>query len=111
MTQMHYEEACRIGPSLVAQYLASKPSNPVASFAEREAKKAKARVIWERWYWKHRPPTPMPQDGEVSMKEWMISESQRLGIKPNGVYMRLMRGWYPDLKIRRVNKRVAFVKI
>ncbi len=48
---------------------------------------------------------------ELPMKEWVAREAERLGKKPAAVIMRLARGKYPGLKIRRVNSRVVFVEI
>lgn len=38
-----------------------------------------------------------------------MQEAQRLGIVESAVAMRLMRGFYPDLNIRRINGRARFV--
>lgn len=47
--------------------------------------------------------------GEIRMKEWRQREAKLLGASENAVAMRLSRGQYPDLKIRRVNARVVYV--
>lgn len=43
------------------------------------------------------------------MKEWRMAEAARLGISESGVINRLSRGFYPTLRVRRVNARVIFV--
>ncbi len=48
-------------------------------------------------------------DGAVTMKEFTMIESERLGIKPNSIASRIIRGKYSNLKIRRINSRVVFV--
>lgn len=50
------------------------------------------------------------QQGWMSMKQWALSESERLGISHGAVYMRLHRGYYPELVIARFNPRVILVK-
>ena len=44
------------------------------------------------------------------MKWWCLTESERLHITANGVFSRIKRGYYPNLKKRYVNKRVVFVQ-
>ncbi len=51
-----------------------------------------------------------PKPGEVLLKEWVSGESGRLKIGYGGVMMRIHRGDYPLLSLRRVNARVIFVK-
>lgn len=48
---------------------------------------------------------------EIPMKQWRMEQAEREGCCENNIALRLARGKYPDLKIRRVNKRVVFVKI
>ena len=48
--------------------------------------------------------------GEVLMKEFVESESVRLGICSHSVYRRIERGHYAHMEFRRVNRRVVFVK-
>lgn len=52
-----------------------------------------------------------PRPGEVSMKEWRIAEAAAHGLTESAVAMRLARGAYPELNIRRVNPRRVFVSI
>lgn len=49
--------------------------------------------------------------GEVSWKEFLISEAGRCGVKPATIAMRIYRGKYPSLKLRRLNQRRVFVKV
>lgn len=48
--------------------------------------------------------------GEMQLKVWLIEEAQRLGVSENSVRHRFSDGKYPDLKVRRVNSRVIFVR-
>ena len=48
--------------------------------------------------------------GMIQYKEWRIDEAERLGVTPSCIAGRIARGEYDNLKIRRVNKRVVFVK-
>jgi hypothetical protein len=45
------------------------------------------------------------------MKVWRAEEARRLGIGEIAVAMRITRGKYLGLKVRRVNARVVFVQI
>ena len=56
-------------------------------------------------------PGPAPMEGEMSLKQWCTEEALRTGKTPHAVYNRLYRKRYHGLTIRRVNKRVVFVKI
>lgn len=51
---------------------------------------------------------PMP--GEVRMNEFLDAESQRQQISPAAIVYRIRRGYYPDIRIRRVNRAVSFVR-
>lgn len=48
---------------------------------------------------------------EISMKQFVAKEAERLGVKSPAIFMRIKRGKYPDLKIRRVNARVVYVRV
>jgi len=48
---------------------------------------------------------------EVPMKQWRMEQAVREGCSESHVSMRLAAGAYPNLKIRRVNARVVFVKV
>jgi hypothetical protein len=52
-----------------------------------------------------------PRHGEVTMKQWRIEESRRIGLSQSTLANRLKRGLIPKLKLRYVNARVVFVKI
>ena len=47
--------------------------------------------------------------GEIPMKQWVHAEALREGVRPNAIYNRISRGLYPNMAVRRVNKRVIFV--
>ena len=49
------------------------------------------------------------QPGEVTMKAFRESEALRLGLNETQVHNMIHRGQYPNLQIRRVNRRVVFV--
>lgn len=46
---------------------------------------------------------------EIPLKQWRAEEAERCGIGQNAVDRRMAAGKYPNLKLRRVNKRVVFV--
>ena len=48
---------------------------------------------------------------EIPMKQWRFDQAKREGRSENNIAQRLGKGLYPNLKVRRVNKRVVFVKI
>lgn len=54
-------------------------------------------------------PRNKPRPGEVKQKEWVQKQAIIENARPYNVYMRLVRGKYPYLKFRRVNRRVVFV--
>ncbi len=77
------------------------------------------RRIYRRYFGKAPPRRPMgemfkakypPAPGEVLLKEWVSGECGRLKIGYGGIMMRIHRGDYPLLSLRRVNARVIFVK-
>jgi hypothetical protein len=45
----------------------------------------------------------------IPFKQWCMEEAIRGGVALNTVYNRVLRGCYPGLKVRRVNKRVVYV--
>jgi len=47
----------------------------------------------------------------IPMKRWRMEEARKEGVCDIAIAMRLTRGKYPDLKIRRHNKRVVFVEV
>lgn len=49
------------------------------------------------------------RDAELTMKEWVTKEAERLGLTPSGVRERYYKGQYPGLRLRRINKRVVMV--
>ena len=44
------------------------------------------------------------------MKEWRLMEAIKHGVSEFAIAMRKTRGGYPNLKIRKVNSRIVFVK-
>lgn len=52
-----------------------------------------------------------PRAGEVALKAWLIEEAARVGRHPLTVWLRLRAGAYPQVRERRVNRRVIFVSI
>ena len=52
-----------------------------------------------------------PLPGEISLKQWFVEESQRAGVRRwETVMQRFYRGYYPQLKLRKVNSRIIFVQ-
>ena len=52
-----------------------------------------------------------PLPNEIHLKQWLLEEAERKGISTKAVWYRLNRGKYPDVTVRRVNKRVVFVSV
>lgn len=46
---------------------------------------------------------------EIPLKQWIAEEAARANRSPRWVFQRFSAGLYPNLTIRRVNKRVVFV--
>lgn len=59
----------------------------------------------------YHPKNHQPGPGEVWFKEWIYTEAERDHVGPMAVYNRVYRGKHPDLQLRRVNRRVIFVKV
>jgi len=47
----------------------------------------------------------------IPLKQWCAEEAILDDVKPITIYHRLQRGWYPNLPLVRVNKRVVFVEL
>lgn len=45
----------------------------------------------------------------IPMKQWLAERAQECGLTPDGVWWRLRHGKYPQMKLKRKNKRVVFV--
>lgn len=58
-----------------------------------------------------KPAAPRIRPGEVTMKDFMAAEAKRIGLTRSAVANRISRGKYSHLKLRRVNRRVVFVKL
>ena len=52
-----------------------------------------------------------PEQGEIYMKQWRLTEMERTGLSIGGVYRRLANGKYPQVRVRKVNPRVVFVRV
>ena len=48
---------------------------------------------------------------EIPLKAWCMSMAHMEGISVNSIHMRISRGKYSWLNLRRVNKRVVFVVV
>ncbi len=48
---------------------------------------------------------------EIQLKQWVIEEARRQGLSDRAIWCQMYRGKFPDLKLRRVNKRVVFVTV
>jgi hypothetical protein len=57
------------------------------------------------------PKTPPILPGEITMKDFLEAEASRIGLTRSAVANRISRGKYSHLKLRRVNRRVVFVKL
>ncbi len=47
----------------------------------------------------------------IPLKAWVIDEAIKEGVERITVYHRIYRGKYPNLPLKRVNKRVVFVEL
>ena len=45
----------------------------------------------------------------MPMKQWLAERAQETGLTSDGVWWRLKHGKYPQVKLKRKNKRVVFV--
>lgn len=55
-----------------------------------------------------------PTVKELPMKQWLAEEAKRHDVSPAAIWRRLKvhpKKYYPNLKLRRVNKRVVFVQV
>ena len=48
---------------------------------------------------------------EIPFKQWLSEQSRLERVCLSTIYKRYYRGQYPDVKLRRVNKRVVFVQV
>lgn len=51
-----------------------------------------------------------PRKGEVRLGEWAAEQAMRDGVKLGTIWMRRTRGWYPQLRARRVSHGLVYVK-
>lgn len=59
---------------------------------------------------KHTTPSNGPHPEEITHKAFCIGEAERLGVTPHAIQMRILRGRYQNLKVRKVNRHVVYVK-
>lgn len=77
---------------------------------ELQLRRVNCRVIYVCAAVEH-PRIHRCQPGEVTMKDFMAAEAARLGLSRSAVANRISRGQYAHLNLRRVNRRVVFVKL
>jgi len=68
-----------------------------------------SRKIDSKWVKRKSTVDELPQPGEVTMKEFLSSESKRCRISRNSVWYRLTEGRY-GVSIRRVNPKLIYIK-
>ena len=51
-----------------------------------------------------------PKQTEIPLKQWVMEQSIRCGVKPGTIYDRLQDGKYGTVPIRRINQRVIFIE-
>lgn len=56
-------------------------------------------------------PRNLPEPGEMWIKEWSVNEMNRTGLGRTAIHQRLHGGKYPNVTLRKVNKRVVFVRV
>lgn len=95
-------------------YFEGKPSEV---FLREDSGRAERKVPAPGWVEKGiMKPVPhsalrAPRSNEFPLKHWVLGEAAREGVKESAIYMRIRRGKYPELKLRRVNQRVVFVQL
>jgi hypothetical protein len=47
----------------------------------------------------------------IPLKQWCAEEAILDGVQPITIFHRLQRGWYPNLPLKRINKRVVLVEL
>ncbi len=47
---------------------------------------------------------------EIPLKQWLAEEAKREGVSPGAIDSRVRQGKYSNLELRRVNKRVVWVR-
>ncbi len=108
MKQWRYQEAlrCGVSPDAIAYRVSS------GKYPGLKVRRVNDRVVMVD---AQRSAVPvnrnLPRPGEIQMKVWREAESRRLGVGEGAIAMKLNRGGYPELRVRRVNKRVVYVMI
>jgi hypothetical protein len=59
----------------------------------------------------YQPKVHIAEPGEIQMKNWISEQRSDTGLTKSAIVMRLKRGKYPNLTLRRVNQRVVFVRV
>jgi hypothetical protein len=57
------------------------------------------------------PISPSSKSSPMPLKVWMQREAEARGVGVTAIHMRIKRGKYPGLKLRRKNSRVIFVEV
>lgn len=98
--ELQIERPSRGGPGgRRTLYRAGKDLHPENAIPPGRAKMLPPKIV-------HRP-----RNGEAQLRDWLNAEGVRLQLSAHAVYRRLHRGKYPNLKIRRANARMVFVKV
>jgi hypothetical protein len=53
----------------------------------------------------------LQRPNEIPFKQWRAEQAAREHVHENSIWYRLKAGKYPQLKLRKVNKRVVFVEV
>jgi hypothetical protein len=69
-----------------------------------KVRRENARVVWVL------AAEPALEPGEIRLKSFCQAEAARLKCGMTNIYMRIRRGKYPRLKMRRLTARIIFVK-
>jgi len=59
--------------------------------------------------WADKSDPRVPRENELAMKEFLMNESARLTLKPGTIWQRMKDGKYPQINVRRVNRRIVYV--
>ena len=70
--------------------------------------KSEPKPLFKKKYYK--PVIHLPEQGEVSIKEWALNIAKAEGLCYNTIWQRIKRGKYPFVHFRHVNPRVVFVR-
>ena len=76
---------------------------------EKRVAALEAKIKPQTIHYLDEPFEVVPFEGELRLKTWVIGEAERCGVCEVAIHQRIKHNKYPDLVIRRVNKRVVFV--